>query len=47
MQSTKDDEDVDFDYKQRVVEFWRSGTRKSDRDLSDIQHRFGKVTSVR
>ena len=24
---TKDDKDVDFDYKQRAVEFWRSGTQ--------------------
>ena len=33
---TKDDEDVDFDCKQRSVEFWRSGTRKSNRELSAV-----------
>ena len=32
---TKDDEDVDFDYKQSTVEFWRSGTRKSNRELRE------------
>ena len=30
---TKDDEDVNFDYEQRVVKFWRSETRKSNREL--------------
>ena len=44
---TKDDEDVDFDYKQRAVEIWGSGKRKSNRNLSAVQHRFRKVTSVR
>ena len=44
---TKDDEDVDFNYKQRAVEFWRSGIRKSNRELSAVQHRFRRVTSVR
>ena len=44
---TRDDENVDFDYKQRAVEFWRSGMKKSNRELSAVQHRFRKVTSVR
>ena len=44
---TRDDENVDFDYKQREVEFWRSGMKKSNLELSDVQHRFRKVTSVR
>ena len=43
---TKNDEDVDFDYKQRAMDFWRSGTRKSNRELSAVQHRFRRVTSV-
>ena len=30
---TRDDEVVDFECKQRAVEFWRSGTRKSNREL--------------
>ena len=29
------------------MEFWRSGTRKSNRELSALQHRFRRVTSVR
>ena len=44
---TRDDENVDFDYKQRAVEFWRSGMKKSNRELSAVQHRFRKVTLVR
>ena len=43
----KDDEDVDFDFKQRAVEFSRSGTRKSNRELSAVQHWFRGLTSVR
>ena len=44
---TRDDENVHFDDKQRAVEFWRSGMKKSNRELSAVQHRFRKVTSVR
>ena len=44
---TRDGENVDFDYKQRAVEFWRSGIKKSNRELSAVQHRFRKVKSVR
>ena len=44
---TRDDENVDFDYKQRAVQFWRSGKKKSNRELSAVQHRFSQVTSVR
>ena len=44
---TRVGEDVDFDYKQRAVEFWRSGRRKSNYGLSAVQHRFRKETSVR
>ena len=44
---TIDDEDVDFDYKQRAVQFWRSGTRKSNCNLSAAQHGFRNETSVR
>ena len=44
---TRDDENVGFDYKQRAMEFWRSGMEKSNRELSAVQHRFRKVTLVR
>ena len=44
---TRDDENVDFDYKQRAVEFWGNAMKKSNRELSAVQHRFRKVTSVR
>ena len=43
---TRDGENVDFNYKQRAVEFWRSGMKKSNRELTAVQHRFRKVTSV-
>ena len=33
---TRDDENVDFDYKQRAVKFWRSGMKKSNRFKSAI-----------
>ena len=44
---TRDDKVFDFNYKQRAVEFWRSEARKSNRELSAVQHRFRKVTSIR
>ena len=36
-----------FDYKKRAVEFWKSGTRRSNCELNAIQYRFRKVASVR
>ena len=43
---TRHDENVDFDYKQKTVEFWKSGMKKSNLELSAVQHRFRKVKSV-
>ena len=44
---TENGEDVDFDYKQRAVKFWRSGTRKNNHELTAVQHRFRRISSVR
>lgn len=45
MQCTADTEDLSHDYKQRAVEFWRSGSNKN-LALSTVQNRFRKVSSI-
>jgi len=36
-QCTKDDEEIDFGYKTRAVEFWKSGKRKENLSLKTEQ----------
>lgn len=43
---TEDKEEIDFDYKVRAVEFWRSGKRKKNLNLKTVQNRFKKVSSI-
>lgn len=43
---TVDDEQVNFEYKQRAVEYWRSSKKKTNLKLETVQHRFKKVKSI-
>jgi len=45
-QCTKDNEEIDLEYKARTVEFWRSGKRKENLSLKTVQNRFKKVSST-
>jgi len=45
-QCTKDNEEIDLEYKARAVEFWRSGKRKENLSLKTVQNRFKKVSST-
>jgi hypothetical protein len=44
-QCTSDVEELDHDYKERAVEFWRSGVNKN-LNLKTVQNRFRKVKSI-
>ena len=44
-QCTKDTEDISFDYKQKAVEYWRSG-KKKHLSIETVQKRFRKVSSI-
>lgn len=43
---TVDDEQVNFESKQRAVEYWRSSKKKTNLKLETVQHRFKKVKSI-
>lgn len=43
---TEDIEELDYDYKKRAVDYWRSG-KDGNRQLSSVKSKFKKVSSVR
>jgi hypothetical protein len=45
-QCTYDIEKVDFDYKKKAVEYWRSSKTKKNLSLKNVQHRYKKVSSI-
>ena len=45
-QCTADNEELDFEYKKRAVEFWRSSKTKQNLSLKTVQNRFKKVSSI-
>lgn len=44
---SEDDEPIDFDYKKRAVEFWRSAKTKENLSIKTVSHRIKKVKSSR